>query len=182
MAYILSELKAEVPSWLKFWIPDRSGEAVKQLDKIFIRVQNKHRVPSWDLPHLDKMKEALSVYNISSFRDLNNKILKPVDCMVEHDIPEMIAILYDTESGLRDNKQEASESGSYGSTLSDYQSAIDNESVSSAHYTRLRMTPATKHRKKSYIREKKKKTKLRRTMSWFASWLACCTRHRGNFD
>ena len=74
----LSELKAEVSSWLTFWIPDRSGEAVKQLDKIFIRVQNQHRVPSWDLPQLDKMKQALSAYNISSIKDLNNKILKPV--------------------------------------------------------------------------------------------------------
>ena len=102
-AYILNELKAELPSAFKFWISDRTKEAIKSLDKIFIRVQNKHRIPRGDLPNMEKMKQALSAYDIASFPNLTDQVLEPVNYMVERDIPEMINILYDTESGLDDN-------------------------------------------------------------------------------
>ena len=103
------------------------------------------------------MKQALSAYDISSFKDLDNKILEPVDCMVEHDIPEMITILYDTESGLMDNQQEAFVMGSHGATA--------NESVSGANNTRPGTTLPTNDRNTSNKHEQTSKRKLRRAKS-----------------
>ncbi|KAK4491913.1 hypothetical protein RD792_002695 [Penstemon davidsonii] len=87
-AYIISHLKNEMPAY--FGKAKTQRKLIKNLDKVFAKVQKEFHLPAGDFPDVDHYRKVLSHYNIDDFQELKPKMVKVVDDMLDCDIPELL--------------------------------------------------------------------------------------------
>lgn len=87
-AYILSELKKEMPS--VFGKDRKMRELNKNLQMIYDRLQVELQISKGDFPDIKKMQETLEVCDFSKFHSIKPKLLEAVDKMLEDDIAKIM--------------------------------------------------------------------------------------------
>jgi len=90
-AYIMSEIKDEMPSM--FGKDSKKREIIKNLDKIYEKIQRLHGIPLGDFPNIDKMRECLEPLDFKMLKSLDKKLLEKVDNMMTSDITQLMQML-----------------------------------------------------------------------------------------
>lgn len=90
-AYIIAELKEEMPSM--FGKDSKKKELIKNLDKIYERIQHVHNISPGDLPNIQKMREQLELADFKTFKSLDKKLVEKVDNMLSVDITQLMQML-----------------------------------------------------------------------------------------
>eukprot|EP00250_Pteridium_aquilinum_P007074 c16868_g1_i1 orf=165-1427(+) len=100
-----AKLHALIIGHLKSQMPYLIGKAVKQQDLVqslkaeFIKIQEKHRIPSGDFPNVDRFRKVLATYDISKFAKLKPRLIEDVDDMLAKDIPQLLQEFKDVGTG-----------------------------------------------------------------------------------
>lgn len=79
-AFIISELKEEMPS--VFGKDSKKKELIKNLDKIYEKIQRQYNISPGDFPQIHKMREILDQMDFKTFKTLDKKLLERVDTMM----------------------------------------------------------------------------------------------------
>jgi EH domain-containing protein 1 len=90
-AYIISELKEEMPSM--FGKDSKKKELIKNLDKIYEKIQRVHGIPLGDFPNIQKMRELLEVQDFRTFKILDKKLIDKLDNMLAVDITQLMQMI-----------------------------------------------------------------------------------------
>ncbi|XP_065163622.1 EH domain-containing protein 3-like [Atheta coriaria] len=90
-AYIISELKKEMPS--VFGKDGKKKDLIKNLDKIYEKMQKDHSISLGDLPNIDKMKNVLATQDFTKFHSIKSRLIEVVDNMLSIDIAHLMAML-----------------------------------------------------------------------------------------
>jgi len=90
-AYIIAELKEEMPSM--FGKDSKKKELIKNLDKIYERIQHVHNISPGDFPNIQKMREQLELADFKTFKSLDKKLVEKVDNMLSVDITQLMQML-----------------------------------------------------------------------------------------
>jgi EH domain-containing protein 1 len=95
-AYIISELKEEMPSM--FGKDSKKKELIKNLDRIYEKIQRTHNISPGDFPNINKMREVLEQLDFKTFKQLDKKLIDKVDNMLTTDITQLMQMLPKEES------------------------------------------------------------------------------------
>lgn len=95
-AYIISELKEEMPSM--FGKDSKKKELIKNLDRIYEKIQRTHNISPGDFPNINKMREVLEQLDFKTFKQLDKKLVDKVDNMLTTDITQLMQMLPKEES------------------------------------------------------------------------------------
>jgi EH domain-containing protein 1 len=95
-AYIISELKEEMPSM--FGKDSKKKELIKNLDKIYEKIQRQHNISPGDFPNIAKMREVLEQADFRNFKQLDKKLIDKVENMLSTDITQLMQMLPREES------------------------------------------------------------------------------------
>ena len=90
-AYIIAELKEEMPSM--FGKDSKKKELIKNLDKIYEKIQRTHNISPGDFPNINKMREVLDSLDFRTFKPLDKKLIDKVDNMLATDITQLMQML-----------------------------------------------------------------------------------------
>ncbi|CEJ00342.1 hypothetical protein RMCBS344292_14400 [Rhizopus microsporus] len=88
-ALIISHLKKEMPSM--FGKKKKQEALLKNLDQVFIKIQNKHHLPAGDFPNPEKFKQNLALYDIDKFKSLKEDLIARVDDALAVDLPRLMS-------------------------------------------------------------------------------------------
>lgn len=95
-AYIISELKKEMPSM--FGKSGKKRDLIKNLEHIYEKIQVDHKISPGDFPEIKKMQEILEKHDFSKFHSLSHKLLESVDKMLSDDIALLMSQIPHEES------------------------------------------------------------------------------------
>ncbi|ORX91088.1 hypothetical protein K493DRAFT_317542 [Basidiobolus meristosporus CBS 931.73] len=87
-AYIISHLKKEMPAM--FGKDSKQSELIANLDKEFVKIQQKHNLSPGDFPNVEIFKEGLKRYKFADFSKFNQRILDNVDEALSKDFPRLM--------------------------------------------------------------------------------------------
>ncbi|KAK9766146.1 hypothetical protein K7432_004984 [Basidiobolus ranarum] len=87
-AYIISHLKKEMPAM--FGKDSKQAELIGNLDKEFVKIQQKYNLSPGDFPNVEIFKEGLKRYKFADFNKLNQRILDNVDEALSKDFPKLM--------------------------------------------------------------------------------------------
>lgn len=90
-AYIISELKEEMPSM--FGKDSKKKELIKNLDKIYEKIQHVHNISPGDFPNIQKMRECLELADFTKFKPLDKKLIEKVENMLSVDVTQLMQML-----------------------------------------------------------------------------------------
>lgn len=90
-AYIISELKEEMPSM--FGKDSKKKELIKNLDKIYEKIQRTHNISPGDFPNIQRMREVLDQFDFKNFKTLDKKLIDKVENMLSVDITQLMQML-----------------------------------------------------------------------------------------
>lgn len=90
-AYIISEIKGEMPSM--FGKDSKKKEIIKNLDRIYERIQHQHNISPGDFPNIDKMRECLELLDFKTFKVLDKKLIDKCDNMMATDVTQLMQML-----------------------------------------------------------------------------------------
>lgn len=90
-AYIIHELKEEMPS--VFGKDTKKKELIKNLDKIYEKIQRQYSISPGDFPDIAKMRQHLEVQDWKSFKSLDKKLIERVENMLATDITQLMQML-----------------------------------------------------------------------------------------
>jgi len=99
-AYIISHLHDSMPSM--FGKDKAKNNMIKDLDKIFVDLSNKHRISLGDFPKVKDMQEKLKLADFSKFRSLSSSMIQKVDDMIAKDIAELMVAIQRDEAKATD--------------------------------------------------------------------------------
>ncbi|CEG72115.1 hypothetical protein RMATCC62417_07727 [Rhizopus microsporus] len=88
-ALIISHLKKEMPSM--FGKKKKQEALLKNLDQVFIKIQNKHHLPAGDFPNPEKFKQNLALYDMDKFKSLKEDLIARVDDALAVDLPRLMS-------------------------------------------------------------------------------------------
>jgi len=89
-ALIVSHLKSQMPMMGK---EGKKKDLIKNLDDVFITIQNNHGVPAADFPDVENMKEKLRKQDFTKFSTFDKNLVAKVDKMLSEDIPRIMSLL-----------------------------------------------------------------------------------------
>lgn len=98
-AYIISELKKEMPSM--FGKNKKQKELTENLQRIYDRLQIELQMSSGDFPDLSKMQEVLENTDFKKFHLLKPKLIDDVDKMLENDIASLMSRISDEDTNTK---------------------------------------------------------------------------------
>ncbi|CAG0879451.1 unnamed protein product [Cyprideis torosa] len=101
-AYIISALHKEMPSM--FGKDSKKKELIKNLDKVYDKIQLEHQISLGDFPELDHMKEVLGRYDWTRFHTLRPKLIEAVDKMLEEEIARLMSMVPQEEDVVKERK------------------------------------------------------------------------------
>ncbi|CAG8604241.1 17476_t:CDS:2, partial [Acaulospora morrowiae] len=87
-AYIIGHLKKEMPSM--FGKTSKQNELIQQLDKEFLKIQQRYHLAPGDFPNLERFKQGLGLYRFDKFNSLNLKIIDKVEEALSVDLPKLM--------------------------------------------------------------------------------------------
>lgn len=90
-AYIISELKKEMPS--VFGKEGKKKELIKNLQQIYEKIQREHQISPGDFPEIKRMQEQLQHHDFTKFNILKPRLLETVDKMLAEDIARLMAMI-----------------------------------------------------------------------------------------
>ena len=90
-AYIIAELKEEMPSM--FGKDSKKKELIKNLDKIYEKIQHVHNISPGDFPNIQKMREQLELADFKTFKPMDKKLIEKVDNMLASDVTQLMQML-----------------------------------------------------------------------------------------
>lgn len=90
-AYIISEIKLEMPSM--FGKESKKKEIIKNLDKIYEKIQHQYNISPGDFPKIEKMREVLELLDFKTFKTLDKKLIEKCDNMMSIDITQLMQML-----------------------------------------------------------------------------------------
>jgi EH domain-containing protein 1 len=90
-AYIISELREEMPS--VFGKDSKKKELIKNLDKIYEKIQRQYNISPGDFPNINKMREILEQLDFKTFKTLDKKLIDKVENMLSVDITQLMQML-----------------------------------------------------------------------------------------
>lgn len=90
-AYIISEIKNEMPSM--FGKDSKKKEIIRNLDRIYEKIQHQHNISPGDFPNIDKMRETLELVDFKTFKVLDKKLVEKADNMMSTDITQLMQML-----------------------------------------------------------------------------------------
>ena len=90
-AYIISEIKGEMPS--VFGKDSKKKEIIRNLDRIYEKIQHQHNISPGDFPNIDKMREVLELLDFKTFKVLDKKLIDKCDNMMATDITQLMQML-----------------------------------------------------------------------------------------
>lgn len=64
---------------------------LKNLDQVFIKIQNKHHLPAGDFPNPEKFKQNLALYDMDKFKSLKEDLIARVDDALAVDLPRLMS-------------------------------------------------------------------------------------------
>ena len=89
-ALIINHLKKQMPMIGK----DSKKEALlRKLDKVFLAVENEHKIPRADFPDLETMRRNLVNHDFSKFNSYDQKLVDKVDKMLTEEIPRLMSLI-----------------------------------------------------------------------------------------
>ena len=89
-ALIINYLKKQMPMIGK----DSKKEALlRKLDKVFLAVENEHKIPRADFPDLETMRRNLVNHDFSKFNSYDQKLVDKVDNMLTEAIPKLMNMI-----------------------------------------------------------------------------------------
>jgi EH domain-containing protein 1 len=98
-SYIISELKEEMPS--VFGKDSKKKELIKNLDKIYEKIQRQYNISPGDFPDVNKMREILEQFDFKLFKVLDKKLIEKVDNMLSSDITQLMQMIPKEEYNKR---------------------------------------------------------------------------------
>lgn len=85
-AFIIAELHSNMPPWWWSFSKDaKKQELIKNLDQVYIRIQQERQISPGDFPDIKKMQTILAKQDFDTFNGLKNSLLKAVDDMLTTD-------------------------------------------------------------------------------------------------
>lgn len=90
-AYIISELKEEMPS--VFGKDSKKKELIKNLDKIYEKIQRSYNISPGDFPNINKMREILEQIDFKNLKVMDKKLIERVENMLSTDITQLMQML-----------------------------------------------------------------------------------------
>lgn len=99
-AYIISHLHDSMPS--VFGKEKAKNNMIKDLEKIFKDLSNKHRISIGDFPKVSHMQEKLKMADFSKFKSLSSSMIQKVDDMIAKDIAELMVAIQRDEAKATD--------------------------------------------------------------------------------
>ncbi|KAI4390085.1 hypothetical protein MLD38_002233 [Melastoma candidum] len=87
-AHIIGHLKKEMPPFL-----GKSKTQKRLIDNLpdeFTKIQKEYHLPPGDFPDVEQFKEVLVGHNMDKFEKLKSKMIRDVDNMLGHDIPDLL--------------------------------------------------------------------------------------------
>lgn len=71
----------------------KKRDIIKNLDKIYEKIQHQHNISPGDFPKLDKMREVLELLDFKTFKALDKKLIEKADSMMSTDITQLMQML-----------------------------------------------------------------------------------------
>ncbi|RUO95480.1 hypothetical protein BC936DRAFT_143931, partial [Jimgerdemannia flammicorona] len=94
-AHIVGHLKKEMPSM--FGKNKKQEQLIADLDKEFLKIQQRYHLPKGDFPNVDKFRQNLSLYKIDQFKPLREDVVEKADDVsgmgiaLANDLPKLMA-------------------------------------------------------------------------------------------
>lgn len=89
-AYIISDLKKEMPMFGK---DSKKKDMIKNLDKVFLKLQKDHNMSPGDFPEVAKMQENLLNQDFTKFHSIKPRLLEVIEKMLTEDISHLMSML-----------------------------------------------------------------------------------------
>ncbi|CAG0887019.1 unnamed protein product [Darwinula stevensoni] len=90
-AYIVSALHDQMPSM--FGKEGKKKELVKNLDKVYEKLQLEHQISLGDFPDIEHMREVLGRYDWNKFHSLKIRLIESVDKMLAEEIARLMQMI-----------------------------------------------------------------------------------------
>jgi hypothetical protein len=71
----------------------KKKEIIKNLDKIYEKIQRQYSISPGDFPNINKMRESLEALDFRTFKTLDKKLVERVDYMLSSDITQLMQML-----------------------------------------------------------------------------------------
>lgn len=90
-AYIIAELKNQMPNM--FGKDNKQKDLIKNLEKIYLKIQREYNISPGDFPDLQKMQNHLNKRQFSKFHSLKPRFIEVVDQMLCDDIAQLMSMI-----------------------------------------------------------------------------------------
>jgi len=87
---VISHLKSQMPMIGK---EGKKKNLIKNLDEVYLTIQNEHGVPAADFPDIEIMREKLKKQDFTKFPNYDKSLIARVDKMLSEDIPRIMNLL-----------------------------------------------------------------------------------------
>ena len=71
----------------------KKKEIIRNLDRIYEKIQHQHNISPGDFPNIDKMRETLELVDFKTFKVLDKKLVEKADNMMSTDITQLMQML-----------------------------------------------------------------------------------------
>ncbi|KAG2194106.1 hypothetical protein INT47_003049 [Mucor saturninus] len=88
-ALIISHLKKEMPAM--FGKKKKQDALLNNLGAEFLKIQQRHHLPSGDFPNPERFKQNLAHYDMDKFKSLKEELIDRVDEALAHDLPRLMS-------------------------------------------------------------------------------------------
>jgi len=102
---IIGYLKSQMPAL--FGKQSKQEELIKNLGQVFKQIAQQHSLPPGDFPSLKKFREQLAVSDFTTFNKLDEKMIKSMDYILAHSLPELMKLFPEETGGQIEMKQES---------------------------------------------------------------------------
>jgi EH domain-containing protein 1 len=79
----------------------KKKELIRDLDKIYTKIQREHSISPGDFPSIDKMRECLVQYDFKTFKPLDMKLIEKAESMLSADITQLMQLLPKEDHGKK---------------------------------------------------------------------------------